>query len=150
MKLIRFDGIHCKERIKSSIFNDENCSHYLLSPLFLDEVTKTLRNSLLKKLRIETTGGPSLPTSNRVVSHDHVICFRCVCSNIIKRWVSRPRRKGWPSPETVQEKYQLPGHVVPVGLKGSPTMGEEWRICTQLHLMKGLNEVQLKVHTLLK
>lgn len=82
---------------------------------------------------------------------DHVTCFKCVRPNMIERWVSRHRRKGWP--DMVRKISQLDGHVVPVGLKGSPTMNTEWKICytlAELHLIRYLNEAQLKVYVLLK
>ncbi|XP_053373898.1 uncharacterized protein LOC123531193 isoform X2 [Mercenaria mercenaria] len=153
LKLIKSDGDPYKIPIMALLILD-NGERYLSSDLFTHEIKKYVHEWRLRnEIKIHPTRGPSTPTSLGNLNIDNVRCFRCLYHKHLQAWASRRRPRGWPSREHVHDICDINGHVVPVGLKGSPTQYLEWRISytpAELYLMKNLNETQLKVYIILK
>lgn len=154
LKLVKAGGKGLYDEISQSLFESENGLYYLSSQFYIawviGELGQETRDTCIKRKEIS---GPSTPLTDKYSNTDNVYCFKCFCPGILEKWVTRHRRHGWPSQDTIDELSRLDGHVVPVGFKESLDMYREWRICyslAELHLMRNLNETQLKVYILLK
>ncbi|XP_045202189.2 uncharacterized protein LOC123555661 [Mercenaria mercenaria] len=90
---------------------------------------------------------------SRFLSFDRVFAIPYEDRTLLKSWVERKRRYGWPSQELISEISKMPCHLVPVGRKGSQLEEYEWRICyifAERQLMRSLNEVQLMLYQSIK
>ena len=97
--------------------------------------------------------GPSLPFGNDIVKYDFVFGFQCFYTDLIEKWIKRPRKYHWPDQILIDRVSVLEGHVVPVANKGSKNLLTEWRICytrAELLLLESLTEVQIKLYIILK
>ena len=154
LKLRQFESETYKDFIQASLIETSTADKYISSKIFLEKVAeKEHAAQMIEGFEIDENSGPSAPASNKFLSYDNVQCFRCICPDIIEKWVTRPRPKGWPSEDDINEIARLDGHAVPIGFKGSSEMTNEWRICysfAELRLMKMLNSIQMKVYIVLK
>ena len=97
--------------------------------------------------------GPSSPFGNIAIKYDFVCGLKCICPDLIEKWIARPRPYGWPDTELVKRIASLNGYVVPVANKDTRYPETEWRICytkAELLLIESLNEFQTKLYILLK
>ncbi|XP_045170248.2 uncharacterized protein LOC123532749 [Mercenaria mercenaria] len=154
LKLSKLNGKCYKPSIKSALLFSDTNAKYVSSDRFTLAVKQFVRRWRIRSgITSHVRHGPSNPSSFRHLMVDNIRCFKCVCPDILKRWVLRHRPHGWPSPKDVQTISRLDGHVAPVGMKESTNAYMEWRICytlAELYLMKHLNETQLKVYIILK
>ncbi|XP_053403526.1 uncharacterized protein LOC128546204 [Mercenaria mercenaria] len=90
---------------------------------------------------------------SRFMSIDVVFAIPYEDRTLLKSWVERKRPNGWPSQELISKISKMPGHLVPVGRKGSQLEEYEWRICytfAERQLMRSPNEVQLMLYQSIK
>ena len=139
--------------IRESLLDAEDGSRYLSSELFIASLQNSQRQRQQRdKYLTYARDGPSLPESDEFIKCDKVTCFRCFNSEIY-RFCSRNRRWDFPSQRTLENLTHVPLHIVPVGFRGSMDRYQEWRMSfaiAEKHLMKSLNDTQLKVYVVLK
>ncbi|XP_045201535.2 uncharacterized protein LOC123555060 [Mercenaria mercenaria] len=122
---------------------------------------KLFRDTFLEKpvQQLLLKSGPAINIEDplrelsRFLSIDVVFAIPYEDRTLLKSWVERKRPNGWPSQELISEISKLPGHLVPVGRKGSQLKKYEWRICytfAERQLMRSLNEVQLMLYQSIK
>ena len=110
------------------------------------------------KLNVEKTG-PSVPYSlsildiEKTLHFDDCLAFKCYAPSLLKTWCVRVRKYDWPSKRLVKQIEEMPGHVVPVGIKGHQDQLFQWRVCftqAEIELVQTFNDTQIKVYVIMK
>lgn len=132
----------------------ENGELFVLRDLYKNFLAQVYFTDKDRDIDSTAPSGPSAPGTRGLYKEDRVWSFRCFSQKqILKSWIQRKRKYGWPSLSLIEEVSSIEAQLVPVGCKGSKHKDLEWRICFvpgEIKLSQSLNETQYKLYILLK